>query len=610
MRFIITTFLLIVLFCQGFSQTKEIDRYFERGESQKIDSLIKSGTLTGPDLLLTKANYFTFHAQLSQGFKSLSRIDTTTLNISQKAYYYNILAELHDQNVEYDLAVNYFQRAQKLHLKSGHQVLANKINLDLFYILLEGDFIGKYTNFLERYANTAHELNNSNQLASLQVEYAFNSLDSLSNQVFLDYFDKAFYYNSKDNNPLTLAMLNAYKAMFYTDIEYNKDSANAYLNKSLKQYQNLGLVDKEMLIYINYSEVERIDSQTNKAIRFLKQANQLRDLNYDYDLTAYNYELLANDYKSIGQYDSAYYYLEASMQYKDSLNIQKQNINLTRFQTERKEKQNLMLQQDNRQKQTQVYASLGAFAALLITSALMFVNFKRRQTIANQTILIQKEKSQKLLKEQELKAVDAMIKGQDLERKRFAADLHDQVGGNLASINAYFSVLKQQIKDKDQQKIFNTTFDLLSNTYEDIRALAHKNNSSTTVEKSLMQSLAELKNSMLQLHNIELDITASNTNTRLPNYLEISIYRIIQELVANTLKHADASKISINLTLYDSEISLIFEDNGQGFNPEKIHSTGMGLKNINNRIEELNGTLGIDSKPGKGATFIIHISYD
>ena len=595
-------------FCLG--QTPEIDRLFERGEVKEVKQRLKNNQFSPNNKLLIKANYFNFTKQLNEGFKTLSKLDTLDLTTDQKAYYFNILGDLYDRNTNYDLAVNHLQRAQELFLKTGYELRYNEINLDLFYILFEGDFLGERTNYLDLYAKTARKLNNSNQLANLQIELAFNSLDTLDNSAFLNYFDKAFYYNSLDKNPLTYGMLNAYKALFYIDVEFNKDSANAYLQKSLKIYEDLNLPNKSLLIYINFSEVERILGNYKASINYLKQANNFRDLSYDYDLTAFNYKLLAQDYKALGQYDSAYYYLDASMKYRDSLNIEKQNITLTRFETERKEKQNLILRQKNERQQNLIYASLSGFVVVVFVLFLVYKNIKRKQLIAEQSTEIQFQKNQQLLKEQELKSIDAMLKGQDKERKRIASDLHDQVGGNLASINAYFSVLKDQISDQSQRDVFNTTYNLLSQTYKDIRALAHKNNGGISAEKSLVRSLNELKQTISQLHNIQVNLSVFNSEIQLPPYIEVSLYRIIQELSTNTIKHAEATQLDINLNVYESSVNIIIEDNGKGFEPEQLKTPGMGLNTIEERVEELGGTFDIDAKLGRGSTFIINVNYD
>ncbi|QSS96482.1 sensor histidine kinase [Psychroflexus sp. ALD_RP9] len=595
-------------FCLG--QTPEIDSLFERGQVKEIKERLKSNQFAPKDRLLIKANYYNFTKQLNEGFKTLAKLDTLKLTVEQKAYYFNILGDLYDRNTNYDLAVNHLQRAQELFLETGHELRYNEINLDLFYILLEGNFIGERTNYLDLYAKTARKLNNSNQLANLQIELAFNSLDTLDNSTFLNYFDKAFYYNSLDENPLTYGMLNAYKALFYIDVEFNKDSANAYLQKSLKIYEDLNLSNKSLLIYINFSEVERIQGNYKASIKYLKQANNYRDLSFDYDLTAFNYELLAQDYKALGQYDSAYYYLDASMKYLDSLNIEKQNIALTRFETERKEKQNLILKQENQRQQNLIYASFSGFILVIFLSFLVYKNIKRKQLIAEQAIEIQFQKNQQLLKEQELKSVDAMLMGQDRERKRIASDLHDQVGGNLASINAYFSVLKDQISDQNQREVFNTTYNLLSKTYQDIRTLAHKNNSGISAEKSLIRSIKDLKQTISQLHNIQVNLSVFNSEIKLPSYIEVSLFRMIQELSTNTIKHAEASLLDISVNVFDSSVNIIIEDNGKGFDPEQIKSSGMGLKTIEERVEALGGTFDIDTQIGRGSTFIINVNYD
>ena len=171
-------------------------------------------------------------------------------------------------------------------------------------------------------------------------------------------------------------------------------------------------------------------------------------------------------------------------------------------------------------------------------------------------------------------------------------------------------MLKDQISDQSQRDVFNTTYNLLSQTYKDIRALAHKNNGGISAEKSLVRSLNELKQTISQLHNIQVNLSVFNSEIQLPSYIEVSLYRIIQELSTNTIKHAEATQLDINLNVYESSVNIIIEDNGKGFEPEQLKTSGMGLSSIQKRVEELGGTFDIDAKLGRGSTFIINVNYD
>ncbi|WP_272973980.1 sensor histidine kinase, partial [Croceibacter atlanticus] len=107
--------------------------------------------------------------------------------------------------------------------------------------------------------------------------------------------------------------------------------------------------------------------------------------------------------------------------------------------------------------------------------------------------------------------------------------------------------------------------------------------------------------------SLQVEVNHYGLEDRLDNNLEISIFRIIQELVTNIIKHANASEASITLTQHDDDLNIIVEDNGKGFNLSAIDKQGLGLSSIEKRVNFLHGDINIDSTVGKGTTIIIDI---
>jgi len=107
---------------------------------------------------------------------------------------------------------------------------------------------------------------------------------------------------------------------------------------------------------------------------------------------------------------------------------------------------------------------------------------------------------------------------------------------------------------------------------------------------------------------IKIDVVDFGLNTRLENSLEIGVFRIIQELTTNIIKHANAKNATINISLYDQNLNIIIEDDGKGFDIRKVNlKDGMGISSIKTRIEHLNGTFEIDSTLQKGSSVILNI---
>lgn len=604
--------ILFFLFWINFinAQTEPLDRYFKRVNLDSIESIIfEENSL--PDVVdqLATANYYTIQKKLDKSFKILLSIDTLQLSEKHKAYYYHFLGKAYDHNSTYDLAVENYQKAQEKYLAIGDELRYNDLNLDLYFTMFDPTFYNVESDYLETYATYAKKLNNLNQLSNLEIEYAFNSIDTDTTfEDFLIHFDKAYAYNKKDGNLFTLGVLDTYKGMYYTDFVFNKDSARYYYSKGIEINRKLGLQNKVRLAYHNLGHLERVQGNYQKAITYAKKAVSQGDANIDYDMSAYVFRLMSEDYIALNQPDSAYVYLQKSMESRDSLNAQLQNINLTRFEAEKKDKENFILTQRNERNRIVLYSTFGISAVLLILSFLYYKNFRKKQLIKQQKDQLKINETEKMLKEQELKAIDALLEGQEQERKQIAVDLHDNVGANLASISAYFEVLKQKMSATEDAHVFDKTYALLKSTYKDIRGLSHSKNSAIIADKVFIVALNDLGQKLQDLHQIHFKIHSFNAGKKIPQHIEVSLFRIMQELLANIVKHAKAQQVEVHVNLYDENLNIIVEDDGVGFDPSQVKENGMGLSSIKERLTNLGGEMQIDSRIDRGTTIILDIN--
>jgi len=155
---------------------------------------------------------------------------------------------------------------------------------------------------------------------------------------------------------------------------------------------------------------------------------------------------------------------------------------------------------------------------------------------------------------------------------------------------------------KDQ---FAKTTQILDDTITEMRSISHAMMPESLVKNGLAKALMDISNHV-EANQTKVNVVAENWkgwNTT----GEYVLYRIVQELLNNTLKHANAKNVNIELNQFDDEINLIYEDDGKGFDIGSIKSNGIGLQNMNNRISSINGHIEFDSKPGVGATAIISI---
>ncbi len=248
----------------------------------------------------------------------------------------------------------------------------------------------------------------------------------------------------------------------------------------------------------------------------------------------------------------------------------------------------------------EAYLILGTSSMVVMMMAIIwFVYIYQRKLAARAKAYAEIEK---LMQEQALQSAYSVIEGQDLERKRIAAELHDNIGSLLATLKIYsdLSISNPEEGERLNGKI-NTLSEQLSN---EVRKLSHKLDFRTLSGFGFPVAVAQLCEAI----SVSGKLNATSfidLQKKLNDTVSLNLYRIIQELFTNTLKHADASKARVEVTAIDNELTLIYEDNGKGFNVQQA-TAGMGMQNIQQRAHLINGRLTFDSGE-RGTTCIIEL---
>ncbi|WP_299315788.1 sensor histidine kinase [uncultured Aquimarina sp.] len=396
--------------------------------------------------------------------------------------------------------------------------------------------------------------------------------------------------------------------------------------KEAEQYHFMAIEESHnypFLKYIKFRTYIRLAHlHYSKGSQFTEKASQYIDTSDSLKSHIYIQKYKSLNYYGLNEYKKAYDLLLQSEKLKDSLEYQENTSKNSKLeiqlQTLEKEKKIVQLLNTNLKSEAKRIKNrnwlIGSSSALilgLLITILLYKNTKRKQHIAEQEREIEIQKTEKLLKEQELTAIDAMISGQEKERQRLANDLHDNLGSTLATVKLHFDHLKNNRNNPkvgNIEELYSKTNNLLDEAYEKVRTIAHEKNSGVMAKQGLLPAIKNLTKKASNGNALQIEVQDYGLNERLDNTLEISIFRMIQELITNIIKHANASEINISLTNHDSLLNIIVEDNGKGFDakilPEK---DGMGLKSIEKRIEYLEGTFEIDSTLGKGTNIIINI---
>jgi len=329
---------------------------------------------------------------------------------------------------------------------------------------------------------------------------------------------------------------------------------------------------------------------------------------------------MANYYAQIGDTKKAFETSRQAIQMKDSLidetNLKQINILGAMYETEQKQKEILELQSEKdkqahavKQKSVLNKVFIAAILVMLVIGYLVQKNYKTAQKIANQQQAFQKLKIIELEKDKQLLAVDAMLKGQEEERSRIAKDLHDGLGGLLSGTKLSFVNVKETLVMTPEHAVyFDKSLSMLDNAIGDLRKVAHNLMPEALVKYGLHDALRDFCDSIQFSSGLNVSYQQFGKKRKLDNTAEVFIYRIVQELVNNVVKHADASEIIVQLTMSPDKVSLAVEDDGKGFNKLRIEQTkGAGIANIKYRVQYFNGTWDIVTSPGNGTSVNIEL---
>lgn len=262
---------------------------------------------------------------------------------------------------------------------------------------------------------------------------------------------------------------------------------------------------------------------------------------------------------------------------------------------------------DLEKKKSQNYLLFILLGSLLFVSVSGYLTYRNRQKKA---LLKQKEQEQeiqqlKVTKEREIFGV--MMEGVEQERKRLAADLHDGLGGRLSGISIKLSRLSE---NKEAKTILPQLDDILGNlddSLQELRGVARNLMPETLLKYGLKAAVEDYCST---LGDKETKITLQFYNTRNINDKNelLTLYRIIQELINNAIKHANATEILVQCIVDTSKIDITIEDDGKGFEIEEINKKiGMGLTSLKNRVAYLNGVMDIGSEINEGTSINIQI---
>jgi two-component system, NarL family, sensor kinase len=393
----------------------------------------------------------------------------------------------------------------------------------------------------------------------------------------------------------------AYQSIAKEYFELNKiDSSKLFAQKSLQAAEALKIEDGIANANLQLGKIAVKEKQFATAETHLnKCTNYFLDSDDPAEKRGY-YDVMHQLMFAQGKYKEAYIYFEKFNNANDSiLNSERAkqfSEREAKYQSEKKDAQIKLQQASIKEKKLMNYfLGTGAVAALLI-SLLFYRNYKHKQQL-------QQKRIGELETEKQLMATEAVLKGEEQERTRLAKDLHDGLGGMLSGIKYSFNNMKGNlIMTPENSLAFERSMDMLDNSIQEMRRVAHNMMPEALIRYGLNKTLQDYVTEINKSGMINAIYQSMGMEDKqLDNTTSIAIYRIVQELLNNVLKHAGATQVLIQLLAEGNKLVVNVEDDGKGFDTSTLKKAeGIGWKNIQSRIDFLNGKLDIQSSIGKG----------
>ncbi len=338
---------------------------------------------------------------------------------------------------------------------------------------------------------------------------------------------------------------------------------------ALKIAEDLPALSSESVVLIGLGNLYEETQNFEKALQVFKRANAIQDSIHS---TEINKQILSLE----AEYDAA----KKQIQIAESELIIRQRTN----------QRNLFL-----------------LAALITLLTLIFFWNRHHllQRLSYQKDRIQEQRIAELENETKLTNMSSMIEGQEAERRRIAKDLHDGLGGLLATVKTQMGQIQRQIVKLEQLDVYQKANQMIDQACDEVRRISHNMMPGVLRIEGLEGATEELIEYLIHTYQLRVESEISFHSERLTESQAHMIYRILQECSNNIIKHSQASEVLIQVIEYDDHLNVLIEDNGNGFDPD-LATEGLGLRSIYSRVHFLGGEIDL-STSHSGTSFSINI---
>ena len=517
---------------------------------------------------------------------------------------YNSIGVCYGKKSDYTQALEYYFKALRIYeqKKDAENLSGVLANIGQLY-QQKGD-LPSAKKFILRSMKTARQ----SQLTSsyLDAAHTLANIQGMSNA-----FDSAM---AIDRMGIAISDSIGYtklKSSFYNNLgncymyTNQLDSARYYFSQCLLLDSVNGLPRFMADNYLTMGQLSIKQEQYNDAENFFQRAIHLSDSFHLGQLNIHAWNGLAALYKKTGNYIAASAAQDSAAKAKDKIVNEKTENRIAElreiYEVEKKEQTIAMQQVKLSKQQLLLYGSGILTLLILLLGWLIYRRYKSKK---------EKELQQKLMHQKE-KAAMEILHAEEQERRRIATELHDGVGQvmlaawmNLKSMETQWSAI-----NPNELHSFNKAVAMVGEGCREVREVSHSMMPGALLNNGLD---AALKNLVQQVEPsvMEIRLHTEGMQQKMSNMHETVLYRVIQELLNNALKHSGATELDISVHQSNEAVSLLIEDNGKGFNLPNTplyKSNGLGMQNIKQRIEFLNGTCEWDSSPNNGTVVSIFI---
>lgn len=520
------------------------------------------------------------------------------------SYLHNVNAVIYQQSGLYSKSISHYLQAIELANEnlSDKRIIQTYTNFGGFWSI-----IGEYKQALKYYDLASRLLDKregSDPYVTMNIGIAKS--DS-SNDFAISKFKEALQILNRKNdvhlaNKLYVNLTEAYR------INKQYDSALFYLQKA-KVASKLFNTNTSLALY--HSEAGQLYLElgaTQRAETELMKALQCSEASHTKELSKEIHEVLAQVYEKKQDFKKAFRHQTYAIQLQDSLDKSEKVKTLDLMLDYQKAEQNRIVannalelaQKENQLEQRNVWMALmlGISLGIIGIAISAFRNSRNKQKLQNNELAL-------LRQTQEVERLKALSEGEEKERNRIAHELHDSVMVEFASVKMQLNALPQQFPEMVASENHKRIVQQMDRATKELRLTAHNLMPDLLLDEGLVQAIFYFCNNIRKTSG--LPVSFQHIGLPVPRFIvdfEILIYRTVQEIIQNIIKHAEAGKALVQIQ-YDGEyLSITIEDNGKGFDPSKAHA-GMGLRSIKNRLQLFHSQLDIKSVLGMGTTALI-----